>query len=1011
MKRALSFLLCLCMVLSLGAAAFASGEPSAALNEGQADEYTQAVMAASAGSVGGTVYGSASAEITDDVYALVDAANVEKSGGETSFPDAYPAYAIRNISDEELARILDALIATMTFDEKINMISMNSDPENRSGVGYMTGVPRLGVPEMRMHDGPAGISMDVETSNPPNQLLTACSWSTDLAYKYGMLYGLEHWSTGSGWQLGTQYDLARNPFWARAKDSFGEDYYLTSRLAVAETEGVQENGGIPMAKHIGAYSTDGDTQLMLVVDEQTFHTAYLYPFEAAAKEANLASIMGTYNRLQVVPEVDPDAPFEGYYVSSNEYLQIHTLRDMWNWEGAMVPDWGANKEFSLSLGTDIFQENAASVKNNVLTYMAAGIVDMDMVDAAARRALYAYGVSGFLNLVEVDPATGLCKEEPGRTEPIRNERTWEADVEAGLYDYTNAITLEIAEKSIVLLKNDNDVLPLSEDAFTGENSVALIGYGAVTAMGGTGGERSKGYVKYFSSPYDSLKELLGDDANLVPCKLSDIHGDVIPSEYLYTDMSKTQHGLVRTCGITAEDNTVWSSGEPSGEASSVEPASGDIGAAAGIDATLDLYTYDGYRNAENGEGIEPGEAYTWKGYIEAPETGTYKIIIQSIGGTARVTINNSSATVSGAMDWDYYTTDGCKYSAVTTDLTAGELYEVTVTVNNNTTYYAMPVHLAWITPSMPAAQEAAAEKAAAECENVVYFTRTGATGHGPVSVTDWDISLDEKDEIAKLAAIAKANGNTFTVVIWSRGGYSFEGGWLENTDAVLNVFYPGQSGAKAIAEILVGAVNPSGKLSMTLPKKSTDTLLTIDEETKVIRAGEQTQRGDYTAYYTEGLEFGYRWYDAEDIEPQFAFGHGLSYSSFEYGNVEIVPAAAEGETYGFDITMTVTNTSNVTGSEIVQVYIGPASGLADNIQTVEKQLCAFARAEDIQPGETRTVTMRIGERMLSYWDSAAELHENADGTQDKFFVPLGEREIMIGAASDNIIYTTTVNVQ
>ena len=1017
MKRILSLLMCLCLVLSLGAAAFASDE--AALAEGQADEYTQAVMAASAGSTGGTVYGSVSAEVTDEVQALIDEANVSVSGGTTSFPDAYPDEAVYNISDEELEEILDALIATMTFDEKIYMISMNNDPENRSGVGYITGVPRLGVPEMRLHDGPAGISMDVETTNPPNQLLASCSWSTNLAYAYGEIYGLEHWSTGSGWQLGTQMDVARSQFWARDKDTWGEDYYLTSRLAVAQTEGVQENGGIVMAKHIGAYSTDGDTQLMLVVDEQTFHTAYLYPFESAAKEANLASIMGTYNRVQVVDEVDPDAEFEGYYVSSNSYLQIDTLRGMWKWEGAMCPDWGANKEFSLSLGTDLFQDSFDSVKNNVMTYMSAGIVDMDMVDDAARRVLYAYGVSGFLNLVEIDPETGLCLEETGRTEPVRNERTWEQDVEDGLYDYTNSIALEIAEKSIVLLKNENDALPLTTEDYSGENSVALIGYGAVTAMGGTGGERSKGYVKYFSSIYDSLVDIVGDGANISAYKLNDVHGDAIPTEYLYTDETMTQNGLVRTYGITAEDNASASgsassaSGEASSEAAAADPVDYEgyeTGSFASFDANLDLYTYNGYTNAENGEGIEPGEVYTWHGYIQAPETGTYKIVLQSVGGTARVDVNGTSASLSGTMDWDYYTTDGCKYTTVSVDMVEGELYEVTVTVNNNTDYYTMPVHLCWITPSMPEQQEAAAAQAAAESGTVIYVTRTGATGHGPVSVTDWDISLDEKEEIAELAAIAKENGNKFVVIVYSRSGYSFEGDWLENTDALLTVFYPGQSGSQAIAEILTGEINPSGKLTMTLPKTSTDTLMTIDDETNVIRAGEQTQSGDYTAYYTEGLEFGYRWYDAEDIEPQYAFGHGLSYTTFEYSDYEITMAADEGETYGVDITMNVTNTGDVTGSEIVQVYIGPASGMDESIQTVEKQLCAFARVEDIQPGQTVQVTMHISERMLSYWDTSAELHENEDGTMDKFFVPEGEREIMIGAASDNIVYTQTVDI-
>ena len=1007
MKRILALLLGFLLAMP-------SAISMAELANGQADEYTQAVVAASAGSVGGTVYGQVSGEISDEVLALIEGEAL--SGGETTFPDSYPKEMVYNISDEELEKILDALIATMTFDEKINMMSMNSDPENRNGVGYMTGIPRLGVPESRLHDGPAGISADVETSNPPNQLLTSMSWSEEMAYLNGMIYGIEHFSIGSGWQLGTQHDLARTPFWARAKDTFGEDYYLTSRLTVAQTKGIQENGAIPMAKHIGAYSTDGDTQLMLVVDEQTLHTAYLYPFEAAAKEANLASIMGTYNRVQVVDKVDPEKEFEGYYVSSNAYIQRYTLRDLWNWEGAMVPDWGANKEFSLPLGTDISQSNAQSVKNDTLLYMSLGLTNMDRVNEAARNALYAYGVAGYLNLVQINEETGLCLTETGRTNPIRMNRNYAEDVAAGLYDITNAYTLEIAEKSIPLLKNENGVLPLSADAFTGEHSVALIGYGAVTAMGGTGGERSKGYVKYFTNPYDSLKEIVGEDANISAYILNDVHGVAIPAEYLFFDEIGEEPGLTRTYGILEDDVPPEGSSGGSGGAPASDPEPVDMegyrtGSYAATDANIDFFTGNGYKNTEDGQGFVPGEAYTWKGYVKAPETGAYKIIIQSAGGKASVKMNDSTVSVSGAMDWDYYTNDGCKYSAIDVDMEEGKLYEIIVTVNNNTTYYDMPLHLTWITPSMPAAQEAAAEQAAAENDTVIIVTRTGATGHGPVSVTNWDISLSEKEQVAKLARIAKDHGNNVVVIVFSRSGYTFEGGWLENTDALLSVFYPGQSGATAIAEILTGKVNPSGKLSMTLPKVSTDTLLTIDEETKVIRAGAQVQQGDYTAYYTEGLAFGYRWYDEEDIEPQFAFGHGLSYSAFEYGNYSVAPAAAEGEDYGFDVTLTVTNTSDVAGTEIVQVYIGPAANLDGNIQTVEKQLCTFARVEDIQPGEAREVTMHISERMLSYWDSASEIHENSDGTQDKFFVPLGERDIMIGSSSDRILHVETVTVQ
>ena len=110
----------------------------------------------------------------------------------------------------------------------------------------------------------------------------------------------------------------------------------------------------------------------------------------------------------------------GYYTSSNAHLQIEILRDMWNWQGAMVPDWGANQEFSMSLGTTISQENAENIESKFRSAASQGIMTIEDLDAAARTTLYAYGVSGYLNLVQIDEI-GYAKEEPGRTEPIRFE--------------------------------------------------------------------------------------------------------------------------------------------------------------------------------------------------------------------------------------------------------------------------------------------------------------------------------------------------------------------------------------------------------------------------------------------------------------------------------------------------------------------------------------------------------------------------------------------------------------
>lgn len=1018
-----------------------AASPAMALEESQADEYTLQNLANAEKSTAndGTYFAEGTFDEGQDYSDETFETTADPE--DTTFPDVYPKDKMTPMYGDELDAVIEGLVKSMTYEEKINMVSMNTDPEERSGVGYMTGIPRLGVPETRMHDGPAGISTSgdsyVETTNPPMQLTASMSWSTDLIYKYGEILGKEHKSTGSGWQLGTQMDLARTPHWARAKDTFGEDYYLTSQLAVAETKGVQENGGIAMGKHIGAYSTDGDTSLWLDVDDQTLHTAYLYPFEMAVKDGNLASIMGTYNRLN------------GYYVSSNTELQINILRNMWNFKGAMVPDWGADREaYSMPLGTTISQNNAQTIDPLFRSAVSQGIMTMDDLNEKVSETLYAYGVSGYLNLVELDE-NGYAKEEPGRTEPIRFERTYDEDRDAGLYEEDNAIAKEIAEKSITLLKNEDNTLPLTEEDYTGDNSVALVGFGAVNSVGGTGGERSVGVLEYMTSPYEEIMKIAGDDANISAYILDNVHGTSIPAEDVFQSEDGDETGWVRTNGILAEDVVEVSSGFPmpgaeeeteeETETQPIENPGSETGSLVGVEDTISLSTgAKSFKNTETGTALVDDEAYTWTGYIQAPVTGDYSLIIESNGGNASVKAvgdeveeeteteaasampmmgggagSSDTATVSDGVSWDYYTTDGLNYSALKLHMTEGQRYKVVVTAQHTSPYRNQGVRLNWILPGQDEDDLAAAVEAARTNDTVVMFTRTGATGHGPVFQTDFDISLDEIDEIKAVQQAARENGNKFVLVVYSRSGFSFEGDWLDDTDALLVPYYAGQSSGAALAEILTGEVNPSGKLTMTLPKTNADTLLTYgyygndeeDTDYNTELAGDQSQE-TYTAHYEEGLNFGYRWYDAMDIEPQYAFGYGLSYTTFEYSDM----SAVVNDDNTVDVTVTVTNTGDVTGDEIVQTYIGPAENVPDHVQQAEKQLCAFARVEDIAPGESKTVTMTISQRMLSYWDSEIDLIEREDGTKDKWVLAEGNREIMVGPSSDNLVWNTDVTI-
>ena len=213
---------------------------------------------------------------------------------------------------------------------------------------------------------------------------------------------------------------------------------------------------------------------------------------------------------------------------------------------------------------------------------------------------------------------------------------------------------------------------------------------------------------------------------------------------------------------------------------------------------------------------------------------------------------------------------------------------------------------------------------------------------------------------------------------------------------LFKAYHPGQEGARVIAKILTGEINPSGKLSQTWPSVSADTPLT-DSEAHLMERGVGIGEGtDIRIRMTEGIFTGYRYYDREGVVPLYPFGHGLSYTAFEYGNPEIQP-----ENDSVLVSFTIRNTGNRAGDEIAQVYLGKGQ-VPVYMQSAEKQLVGFARVKDLQPGETRKVLIRIPPRMLMSWDPAQTLQTRPDGTKDKWVRITGEREVLIGASSRDI---------
>ena len=403
-------------------------------------------------------------------------------------------------TDEEVDAKVDALLKAMTDEEKFALLGGSGTGSNGEA-GSLIGVPRLGVPRSRMYDGPAGVYYLEDTTNPPQEQMVAATWDPEMAYEYGVIHGSENQAIGGNVQLGTQFDITRMPQFGRAKDQFGEDPYLLSDMAVGETQGVQDQGVIAVGKHFAVFSQNATpgTGTNIEISEQAMHELHLPGFEAAVTEGGLLGVMSSYNKIN------------GTAASAHSYLQETVLRQMWNFVGFTVTDWGGNSGFTLDDGTDVempslsnnSQESAQALVDDG-TYTQA---EMDaMVDEAAGNVLTALGRAGYLSWVEIG-ANGLAKEDPDPPEVIQLE---------GRLDELDEIVAEntlrsqkIAEEGGVLLKNEEDVLPVAVDG--DDRTVGIIGVGGMDLISGVGGERSYGTISEMTSPYAAMVDLLGED--------------------------------------------------------------------------------------------------------------------------------------------------------------------------------------------------------------------------------------------------------------------------------------------------------------------------------------------------------------------------------------------------------------------------------------------------------------------------------------------------------------------
>jgi beta-glucosidase len=505
-------------------------------------------------------------------------------------------------------------------------------------------------------------------------------------------------------------------------------------------------------------------------------------------------------------------------------------------------------------------------------------------------------------------------------------------------DANAAVIRKTAADAAVLLKNDH-VLPLSREEL---GSLVLIGPGAgqVAAIGAFG-ERSPGLTERQIGPLEALKKG-APRANITYAADDDMTGVPIAAAMLSHD---GKPGLMRTDGTGKSK----------------------------IDAQLDFTHSNGRSLPANGD-------VTWKGTLTVPSAGDYWLYLQVLGARGTLAIDGKVVGRTGAakgtvhgdiqhgtQDNGFPTTDGLDNVRRSVQLSAGP-HEIRVTATGDTSSRPEQVRLNWMTPEHRQRDHQAAIDAAKKAHTAVVFLWTRGK---PVFALP-----GEQDKLVD--DIAAVNPNTIVVLNVSQ---PVAMPWLGKVKGVLQMWWPGDEGGWATADVLLGKVDPAGRLPFTWAKRLEDYAANDPAHP------ERSAKGvDGKTTYSEGVDVGYRWFDKEKIEPLFPFGYGLSYTKFDYSDLHVAKASDE----GLDVSVRVKNTGSVAGDEVPQVYLDAPKEQPQGVQFAVRTLAAFDRVT-LAPGESKDVTMHVAPRSLEYWSVA-----------EKRWVRSDARRVRVGSSSRDL---------
>ncbi|HEU5379549.1 MAG TPA: glycoside hydrolase family 3 C-terminal domain-containing protein [Ktedonobacteraceae bacterium] len=806
----------------------------------------------------------------------------------------------------------EQLLNAMTLAEKISLLA-------GSDLWHTTPIERLGIPALKMTDGPNGARggtfvNGVTAACFPAGVALASTWNLELVERVGQALAQETKTKGARVLLAPTINIHRSPLAGRNFECFSEDPYLSARMAVAYVKGVQSEGVGATIKHFVCNDSEFERHtISSEVGERALREIYLAPFQAAVQEASPWLLMAAYNVVN------------GIAASEHPYLLTDILRKEWGFDGLVVSDWYTSVKSTapaMNAGLDLEMPGPGFWRGEALLQAVQnGEVAEATIDESVRRLLLLLKRAGSFEHSAEEPEQAIDRPEH------------------------RALTRLAAAESLVLLKNAGQVLPLQHAAL---KSIAIIGPNARTARIMAGGSAQVN-PHYQISPLAGIAAKVGDQVTLgyEPGCATHKQLPLLDPDLLRADVEGNEYGLKveyfanallegtpdRTA-LSRSSEFLWLGSHPTG--AHPQPFS--------MRATASFL---------------PQEAgpYTFS----LSSAGLSRLLIDG-----QEVIDNWTRQTPG----DSHFGMGSTSVTYTADLEAGRSYALALEYSKGEGMILGAIRLGCLPPQAADALERAVALAGSADIALVFAGLNHEWESEGFDRVDMNLPGEQNALIERVAA---ANKNTVVVL---NSGAALAMPWLDQVAAVLQAWYPGQECGNAIADVLFGDINPSGKLTQTFPVRLEDNPAYLNypgENGKVL--------------YGEGLFVGYRYYEKKCIAPLFPFGFGLSYTTFAYSGLHL-SAHEIGPQDLLHVSFEVTNTGARAGKEVAQVYVRDS---VSRLHRPPKELKAFAKVE-LEPGERKTVTLTLDRNALACYDDL----------ERKWVAEAGEFEVLVGSSSQDI---------